>query len=193
MNNWIAIRVLAVTLLASACATQSSAEPTPKQIADNPLSFMFGEWSGTASGIGYDQKPFEITQTERVGPMLDGAATVIEGRGYTDSNQLAFNAFAIVSYDKRREKWEIRSYTGGHAGTFPFEPKENGYVWSTPAGPDAVMRYTATFDGDTWHQIGEYVPKSGEPQQTFEMTLKRIGDTDWPSAGVVHPPHSSSE
>jgi len=47
---------------------------------------------------------------------------------------------------------------------------------------DAV---TAEFDGDTWRQIGEYVPKSGDPRKTFEMTLKRIVATFWPSASVV--------
>ncbi len=187
MNRRIAMKIGATMLFASACATQSLSQPSSSQLADNPLSFMFGEWSGTAKGVGYDQKPFEITQTERVGPMLNGGVTVIEGRGYSDSSDLVFNAFAIVSYDKRRKIWEIRSYTDGHAGTFPFEPMDNGYVWSTPAGKDAVMRYTAKFEGDTWHQIGEYVPKPGEARVTFEMTLNRIGDTGWPSEDAVRP------
>ncbi len=188
MNRCLTGVICGMILFTSACATQPHAERAAISLPDHPLSFMFGEWAGTAKGVGFDRKPFEITQTERVGPILEGGVTVIEGRGYGASGDLSFNAFAIVSYDKRREEWEIRSYTDGYAGTFPFEPTQSGYVWSTPAGPDAMMRYTAEFEGDTWYQIGEYVPASGEPQQTFEMTLKRIGDTNWPSAGVVLPP-----
>jgi len=189
-NRWISMAAGGAMLFASACATEPTTETTAvlhAPLVDSPLSFMFGEWSGTAKGVGFDGQPFEIIQTERVGPMLDGAVTVIEGRGYSASGDLSFNAFAIVSYDKRRETWEMRSYTDGYAGTFPFEPTENGYVWSTPAGPDASMRYTAWFDGDTWRQIGEYVPESGAPRKTFEMTLQRTGDTAWPSAGIVSP------
>jgi len=188
MNQWISGAIIAATLWAPACATQPPEEPAQSSVADNPLSFMFGEWTGIAKGVGYNATPFEVKQTERVGPMLDGAVTVIEGSGFSTSGEMSFNAFAIVSYDKKRNEWEIRSYTNGYVGTFPFEPKEDGYVWSTPAGPDAVMRYTAQFEGDIWREIGEYVPTSGEPRKTYEMTLKRIGDTDWPSAGAVVPP-----
>jgi hypothetical protein len=37
------------------------------------------------------------------------------------------------------------------------------------------------------HEIGERIVPGGEPVRFFEMTLKRIGDTDWPAAGAVGP------
>ncbi|MEO1175158.1 MAG: hypothetical protein AAFX94_24345, partial [Myxococcota bacterium] len=87
-----------------------------------------------------------------------------------------------------------RSYHRGHAGTFPFQPKKNGFVWSTPAGPNARMRYTATIKGNEWHQIGEYIAPGQPPRKTLEMNLKRIGDTGWPDAGapVPKPPRPST-
>lgn len=154
----------------------------------HPLAFLFGEWIGTAKGIGPDQQPYEVIQTERVGPMLDGAVTVIEGRGYGADGTLYFSAFAAVSRNNHTGSWEMRSYSGGNAGTFPFEPTETGFRWSTPAGPGARIVYTATVADGVWDQIGEYTPEGGEPLQVFEMNLTRTGDTDWPAAGYVAPP-----
>ncbi|MEE9381081.1 MAG: hypothetical protein V3V03_06735 [Hyphomonadaceae bacterium] len=156
-------------------------------LPESPLSFMFGEWEGSAHGVGRDRKPYDITQTERVGPMLDGDVTVIEGRGYAEDGSVVFNAFAIISYDEASDSWSMRSYTGGHAGTFPFELTENGFEWSLPAGPDARINYTATFQNDTWHEVGNYTPTEGEPVQVYEMTLTRLGSSDWPSRGIVEP------
>jgi hypothetical protein len=50
-----------------------------------------------------------------------------------------------------------RSYAQGFAGTFELKRTDDGYVWETPAGPGAVMRFTATVKGDTWREVGEYI------------------------------------
>lgn len=154
--------------------------------ADHPLAFMFGEWVGEASGQTREGR-YEITQTERVGPTLGGDIVVIEGRGYDDRGETMFNAFAVVSPSGADGGWEMRSYANGRAGTFPFELTETGYVWKLPAGPNAQMVYTATFDGDNWSQIGEYTPAEGAAIKTFEMTLTRVGDSTWPAGNPVSP------
>lgn len=153
---------------------------------DHPLAFMFGEWVGTASGYTQDG-PFEITQTERVGPMLAGDVVMVEGRGYSDSGETSFNALGLISQTGPDGSWEMRSYSQGRAGTFPFELTETGYQWSVPAGPDARMIYTATFDGNSWHQTGSYTPEEGPARQTFEMKLTRTAETDWPAGNPVSP------
>lgn len=184
MRTFALSLILAVAM--SACASTNQVEAVSDDAyADHPLSFMFGEWVGEASGIAPDRTPYTVTQTERVGPMLDGEVVVIEGKGYGDDGAAAFNAFAIVSPTGADGAWEMRSYTSGRAGTFPFEPTETGFVWSTPAGPNARMQYTATIVGDNWSQIGEYVPANGQARQMFEMNLTRIGPTDWPQADGV--------
>lgn len=175
---------LSVSALISAGSTLAQEDhPAPP----HPLEFMFGEWVGKASGVAPDRTPYSITQTERVGPMLDGDIVVIEGRGYSAKGETAFNAFAVVSKSGPDGAWEMRSYTGGRAGTFPFELTPSGYVWSTPAGPNAIVQYTATFDGESWSQIGEYIVEEAEPIQVFQMSLRRVGDSDWPAANPVAP------
>ena len=183
MKSMFVLSVLAAVGGLGACATPPASGPEGEP---GPLAFLHGEWRGQASVLGRDGRWMELTQTERVGPMLNGAVAVIEGRGYGADGALQFNAFAVVSKGPDGA-FEIRSYAGDASGTFPFEASPDGFVWSTPAGPDAITRYTATLREDRWDQIGEYVPKQGEPRKVFEMRLVRLGSTSWPSAGAVGP------
>ncbi len=189
-----ALVLLCSVFAASACAgvpepaAAPEAAPAIAEAVDSPLSFLFGEWVGTAKGIGADRQPYVVVQTERVGPMLDGEVTVIEGRGYDADGSVQFNALAVVSRNSQTGEWEMRSYSGGNSGTFPFAPTGSGFQWSVQAGPGARMVYTATIADGKWDQIGEFVPEGGEPIQVFEMNLVRTGDTGWPAAGFVRPP-----
>jgi hypothetical protein len=122
-----------------------------------------------------------------MGPMLGGDVVVIEGRGYNPDGSTGFNAFGVVSYDPRADKYELRSYAQGQAGTFELHLTPTGYVWEIPAGPDAMLRFTATIQGDRWREVGEYVAAGRPPMPTFEMNLRRVGDTDWPLGTPIPP------
>ena len=43
------------------------------------------------------------------------------------------------------------------SGAFPIRPTEDGYVWEIPAGPGAIIRYTATIRDGTLREIGERI------------------------------------
>jgi hypothetical protein len=175
-------------LLLLVLSTAAQAQPTPERAAAMAkLGFMRGVWAGRAEGRAPDGTPYVVTQTERMGPMLGGDIIVIEGRGYKDDGSTGFNAFAVVSWDPQSKTYELRSYAQGFAGTFVLKLTRDGYVWETPAGPGAVMRFTATVKGDSWREVGEYVAAGKPPQKTFEMNLKRAGDTDWPLGKPVPP------
>jgi len=154
--------------------------------AMKPLQAMNGIWRGTATMLEPNGERRTITQTERIGPFLDGALKVIEGRGYDVEGKLAFNSFGIVSYNPATQGYSLRSYARGLSGDFVFRPTADGFSWELPAG-GATIRYTAAVKGDVLHEIGERIVPGGEPVRFFEMTLKRIGDTDWPAAGAVGP------
>jgi hypothetical protein len=185
--------------LAAACGHPSSAAPNPPQApqpvkptpelaaAMQKLSFMRGVWRGPATGVTETGKAYAVTQTERMGPMLGGDVVVVEGRGYNDDGTTGFNAFAVVSYDPGTSKYELRSYAMGRSGTFELTPTGDGYVWTIPAGPDAMIRYTAHVTATTWQEIGEYVAGSAPPQKMFEMNLTKVGDTDWPLGMPILP------
>ncbi len=181
------MRTPLVFFLLLGAATQADAASSPARAgAMARLGFMSGTWVGPAEGVLPDGKPYHVTQTERMGPMLDGDLIVIEGRGYRDDGSTGFNAFAVVSWDERSGKYELRSYAQGYAGTFELRPTADGYTWEIPAGPGAVIRYTATVKDGRWHEVGERVA-GGKALKIFEMNLHRTGDTDWPQGKPVAP------
>jgi len=161
--------------------TESLVEPMAK------LAFMRGIWAGRATGVERDGKPYSVTQVERMGPMLGGDVVVVEGRGYRDDNTTGFNAFAVASYNPQSQKYELRSYAQGYAGTFELTLTPTGYVWEIPSGPHAITRFTATITSTTWREVGEFVAEGGTPKQIFEMNLKRVGETDWPLGAPPSP------
>ncbi|HKW13590.1 MAG TPA: DUF1579 domain-containing protein, partial [Candidatus Krumholzibacteria bacterium] len=147
------------------------------------LSWMNGVWRGPAWTLLPTGK-HEVTQTERMGPFLDGQLIVIEGRGYNADGTVGFNAFGIVSFDTAKKAYTLHSYALGYVGDFVLTPKADGYVWEIPAGP-MTIRYTATVKDGAWKEVGERIAQGQAPVQFFEMNLKRVADTDWPGAGAI--------
>ena len=195
---WLAATALMLAsgpVAAQAPEPQPPAAPPPTPQARAPLTrseamarlnFLHGVWVGQASGTNPNGTPYAVTQTERIGPMLGGDVLVIEGRGYNPDGTTGFNAFAVVSWDQDTDSYEMRSYAMGHAGTFPFTLTDSGYVWEVPAGP-GVMRYRADITPTTLHEVGDFIMSGQPPRRSFEMTVTRRGDTDWPAAGAVSP------
>lgn len=73
------------------------------------------------------------------------------------------------------------------AGTFDLNLTPTGYVWAVPAGPDAVIRFTATVGNGHWREVGEYIAPGKPSVPTFEMNLAKVSDTDWPLGSSVRP------
>ena len=179
---------LALTLAAAPALAQgppdSAALLAAERDAMKPLAFMDGVWRGPAWTLLPTGVKHEVTQTERIGPFLDGTVKVIEGRGYDASGMLTFNAFGTISFDPSAHKHTLHSYAMGMAGDFVMTPNDSGYVWEIPAGP-MTIRYTAVVHAAKWREIGERVVPGQPPAQFFEMNLVRMRDTDWPAAGAV--------
>ena len=151
-----------------------------------PFAFMDGVWRGSAWTLLPSGEKRTLTQTERVGPFLDGSVKVVEGRGYDADGKVAFNALGIASYDPATKKYTMHSYAMGHSGDFALTPTADGFVWEIPAGP-MTIRYTAVIKDGTWKEVGDRIAPGQEPVRFFEMTLSRIGDSDWPAAGAIPP------
>ena len=147
---------------------------------------MDGVWRGPAWTILASGVKHSITQTERIGPFLDGSVKVIEGRGYDADGKVAFNAFGTISYDPATKVYTLHSYAQGNAGDFEMKPTPDGYVWEIPAGP-MTIRYTAIIKDGTFFEVGDRIAPGKAPIRYFEMNLKRVGNTDWPAAGAVSP------
>ena len=184
--------VALLLLLAAATTARAQGRPDPakliaaQQEALAKLAFMDGVWRGTAWSLLPSGEKHTITQTERIGPFLDGSIKVIEGRGYDPAGKVTFNAFGTVSYSPATKAYTLHSHAMGSVGDFALTPMTEGFTWEIPAGP-MTLRYTATIKGGTWLEVGDRIQAGKEPVRFFEMTLKRVGDTTWPAAGAVPP------
>jgi hypothetical protein len=181
----------AFTLCSLGTGSLARAQVDPQVIAAQKeamkaLAMMDGVWRGPAWTILPTGEKLNVTQTERVGPFLDGAVRVMEGRGYDAGNNLKFNAFGTVSYDVVKKAYTLHTYAMGHVGDFPLTANADGFVWEIPAGP-MTIRYTCTIKNGEWHEVGDRIVPGQEPVRFLEMTLKRVGDSDWPAAGAIPP------
>ena len=176
--------------VALACAAQERPDPAALMAAQRDamakLAFMDGVWRGPASTTRPSGEKHDITQTERIGPLLGGVVKVIEGRGYEPDGKTTFNALGIISYDIAKRAYTMRSYAMGYAGDFPVTLTADGFTWSIPAGPTTI-RYTAVVKDGTWTEVGDRIVPGKDPERIFEMRLRRVGDSDWPGVGAISP------
>ncbi len=185
------LKMFALLLITAAVSlTVSAQRPDPAALiaaqreAMKSLAMMDGVWRGPAWAILPSGQKHNITQTERIGPFLDGSIKVIEGRGYNEDGSVSFNAFGIISYEPATKVYTLHSHAQGQTGDFVIKPTGDGYVWEIPAGP-MTIRYTAVIKDGTLHEVGDRVMPGKEPVRFFDMNLKRVGDTDWPAAGAI--------
>ncbi len=177
-------------LLAISVPAFGQAPPDPAALiaaqreAMAPLAGMDGVWRGTAWTLTPSGR-HDVVHTERVGPFLDGSVKVVEGRSYLPDGKVGFNAFGTISYDPQRKAYVLHSYAMGRAGDFPLDVRPDGYAWQIPAGPGAIIRYTATIGNGTWREVGERIAGEAPPMRIFEMNLKRVGDSSWPAGDPV--------
>jgi len=182
---------IALSLLVSSSASGQGRPDTgalmaAQRAALQALSSMDGTWRGRARFKEPDGTWKDLTQTERIGPMLDSTVKVIEGRGYDAADKKVFNAFAILSWDAGRKTFNFRSYTSGFSGDYVFAATDSGFVWEIPAGP-MTIRYTAAVRDGRWREVGDRIMPGQEPVRFIEMDLKRVGPSDWPAGGAVLP------
>lgn len=181
---------MAVLMFASGTVAAAEQRPDPAALlaaqreAMALLAVLDGVWRGTATISRPGGATHVAPHTERIGPFLDGSIKVIEGRSYKPDGTAAFNAFAILSYDPATRAYNFRSYAQGHAGDHAFQPTADGFVWETAAGP-ATIRYTTIIKDGTWSEVGERIAPNQPPVRFIELTLQRIGDSDWPAAGAI--------
>ena len=184
------VGLLGAALLAAAPAS-AQMRTDPAAIAEQKaamakLAKLHGEWRGTAT-ITTPAGTTKVIQTERVGPMLDGTALVVEGRGYDDGGKLVFNAFAVISYDSATDQYAMSSWSDGRSGKFPFAVTDTGFAWSIPLPNGATIQYAATLADGKWTEIGSYVGNGAPPVEFAKLEVARTGDTAWPATGFVPP------
>ena len=178
-----------VALAAPAAALAQALQPAgtaEQRQAMQALAWMDGEWVGEATVSMGPGRTSTHAHTERIGPMLGGSIKVIEGRSTNDDGTVAFNAFAVVSWDDATDSYVMRSYANAQAADCPLQATADGFRWSTP-GRGGEIRYVTTFRDGEWVETGDFVMPGRDPMRVIELRLRRRGDTGWPAADPVIP------
>lgn len=179
--------VVALSLVSPA---QEHASPAALIVAQRDamvrLAYMDGVWRGPAWTILPTGEKHTITQTERIGPFLDGSVKVIEGRGYDPDGKVSFNAFGTISFNSVTNVYTLHSHAMGYVGDFVLTLSPDGYTWDIPAG-QITIRCTAAIKDGAWREVGDRIVPGKDTVRFFEMNLKRVGDTNWPAAGAIAP------
>lgn len=161
--------------------------PAAHRDAMATFGFMDGVWRGPATTVLPSGATHAITQTERIGPLLGGAVNVVQGRrGCEPDGTTSFNALGVISHDVASKTYSMRTHAMGYAGDYVVRRTSDGFAWEIPAGP-MTIRNTASVKDGAWNEVGDRIAPGKDPVRCFEMTLKRIADSDWPQAGTVAP------
>lgn len=178
---FFAVAAVTVTSTVFAQTSFSATEATTESVA-----FLDGVWIGPATMTLPDGKTLRFEQMERVGPMMNGEVRIMEGKGRDASGKSIFNAFTVFSQNADKSI-EMRSYTMGHASSRKLDVRDGkGFVWELRVD-ESTIRYTATVADGIWSEIGERIGPDGRSLQFFEMTLKRVSDTNWPADNPAFP------
>jgi hypothetical protein len=189
MRLMLASALLALSLAAPGPAhaqAQSNAPPpsayrgpdtAAQRAAMDRLAPLVGRWQGEANV----QRPHAMVvhQSERVERDLDGLLLHVRGTGHATAERTGapvFQAAAIISFNERRGVYEVRSYTHeGHVTTADGEfLPDGGFRWGFVAGGPVRMRFTMSFDADTWRETGEISYDSGTTwSPTIDLALRR--------------------
>jgi hypothetical protein len=161
-------------------------QPTAaQQEALGRLSFMDGVWRGPAWTISPSGEKSLITQTERIGSLMERSVKVIQRRGYDVDGNITFNAFGTISYNPATRAYTIHSYAQGVVGDLVLTPTADGFTWEFAAGA-MTIRYTWTVKDGAWREVGDRIMPGEEPIRFFEMNLTRVGETPWGRAAQTN-------
>jgi hypothetical protein len=84
------------------------------------------------------------------------------------------DAVALVTYDERAKQFRFRALDArGHSTDSEAKVGDATLQWTIPAG-GATMRYTSSWTGSEWQEIGEMSTDGATWRKFFEMKLRRV-------------------
>jgi len=160
---------------------QDAAAPAVQKEAMKKLDFLVGKWQGESwMQLGPGERRI-ARGTEVVQRKLDGLLVTIEGihkrkLGDNTAESVVHNAFAVVSYDEKANRFRFQAYTGrGNYAEAEAKVGDKTLEWGLRIPQGGEVRYTIKLnEKGQWFEIGEVSRDSKEWQKFFEMTLERV-------------------
>lgn len=136
------------------------------------LSRLAGTWEGTAR-IATQNGTLEVIHHEQVQVLLGGHLVTMHGRSQQPDAQRsappAFEAFALITCDPDGGPLFV-AHRGRSRLVTPVDLGPGRYTWTAP-GPSGPIRYEASYDDETWQEVGVLAQSGSE---VFSMRLARL-------------------
>ncbi|MFF4193200.1 hypothetical protein [Nonomuraea sp. NPDC001831] len=159
-----------------ATAARTSTAPVGQAEAMRRLSFMIGTWAGTGWTVTPSGTRQEFLQTERVRRQAGDLVISVEGQGRdrADPRTIVDSALAVINYSEATGQYRWEAFSRGYVTTVVPVVGDDTFQWSLQT-PGYTSRYTLTFTGTAWHEIGETTVDGGQSwHQNFQMDLRRL-------------------
>jgi len=184
MKNILAALAIAAACLPPAAHAMTSAQDEEStRAARAEMAKLAPKMQGRWKGAGWIRisrdTTVHTTSEEIVAPKLGGSALAVEGIHHdARSNVLVHHALGILAWDVGRKEFRMQTALAqGKTGSHPGRMEDGRFVWflEVPNGP--ITRYTISFDGGRWKEVGESSMDGGTKWFKFmELDLERVGD-----------------
>ncbi|MCX6225076.1 MAG: hypothetical protein NTV01_10080 [Bacteroidia bacterium] len=158
-------------------AQQANPEVVARKIdAMQKMNRLEGRWHGKGWIRKGQGEPKWFDQREDVVYKLNGLLLLIEGTGTNPgTDQVVFNAFAMMSYDPAKEQYNFLSHTldGNSANTTGHWEGEK-FIWGFNIPQGGSIRFTMNLETPgQWQESGEYSPDQKTWYKYLEMSLTK--------------------
>jgi hypothetical protein len=129
-----------------------------------PLSYLIGNWKGTATIQQQGGAPIKVNQEEKITWQLDSMIINIEGIGRDiTSNKKNFHAFALVYFNPNTQQLAMKSFTleGRQTDAYFKLIGEDQFEWGFEVPNNrGKIKYLITLSRSEkkWKETGEFSP-----------------------------------
>ena len=147
------------------------------------VQWLAGKWEGEGWMMFGLEETHTFFQIETVTSKLNGLLLVIEGLGTVgtsdeEESTIIHNAFAVLSFDSKNQRFVMRAHKEGGAFTEADAlVDDNGdFIWGFNHPFAGELRFTIKKnDKGQWYEIGEVSNDDGNSWfQNFEMLLNKV-------------------
>ena len=147
------------------------------------VQWLAGKWEGEGWMMFGPEEKHTFLQTETVTSKLNGLLLAIEGLGTVGTSdkgesKIIHNAFAVLSYDSKNQRFVMRAHKADGAFTeADARVNDNGdFIWGFSHPYAGELRFTIRQnDKGQWYEMGEVSSDNGNSWfQNFEMLLNKV-------------------
>ena len=143
------------------------------------LSWLVGQWKGTATMVLGPNDTKKIEHIEDVQQRLGGLIIVVDGLGVdaADKEKVVHEAYGVISYNTAKKAYEFKPYLAtGQSAEAKVSVGDKELTWTIEPAPGIEVRYKVRLtEKGEWHEVGEMTRDKGKTYfKFFETTLTKL-------------------